>query len=67
MAMRHDDGSVTLTAEEFRTCAQHLEMSSSRLFDFLTEHPGGGTKEQLVKDILQRLDLASFTPDTPAN
>lgn len=67
MAKRHEDGSVTLTAEEFATCAHHLELSPPRFFDFLEAHAGGGTKEQLMETILQGIKLASFEPGSPAN
>lgn len=67
MAIRHEDGSVTLTEEEFTACAHHLEMSPARLFNFLAEHPGGGTKEELLETVLQAIELANFEPGTPAN
>lgn len=67
MATKHEDGSVTLTAVEFKTLANHLEMSADRLYDFLTRHEDGGTREQLVREIMQRISLAHFHPAGPAN
>lgn len=57
MAIRHADGSVTLTPEEFKTVANHLEMSANRFYDFLTTHKDGGTHEQLVERILGHPDF----------
>lgn len=67
MAIQHADGSVTLNAEEFATCAHSLEMSPTRFFDFLAAYPDGWTREQLREAVLQRVMLSSFTPETPAN
>lgn len=67
MATQHDDGSVTLTAAEFRSCATHLEMSSAELLDFLSDRPDGFTTEELIKTVMQRIELEHMPTDTPAN
>lgn len=67
MAIQHDNGSVTLTHDEFTTCAHHLEMTPTRFLEFLTENPDGFTREQLVEQILGHSVLANFEPESPAN
>lgn len=63
----HDDGSVTLSAEDFRACAAHLEMSPSRFLAFLTDHPEGFSEEELREHVMQQIELMHFTPDTAPN
>ena len=67
MAIVHDDGAVTLSAEDFRVCAAHLEMSPSRFLAFLTDHPEGFSQEDLLQSVMQQIELMSFSPETPPN
>lgn len=67
MATKHEDGAVTLTAQEFKTVASLLEMSASRFYDFLTSHDEGFTREQLMQEIMGRITLANFEPAGPGH
>lgn len=63
MAIKHEDGSVTLTEKEFRSCAIFMEMSSTELLSFLGKKGDDFTKEEVMAQVMQTLQLASFPPD----
>ncbi len=67
MAVRHENGSVTLTEQEFKCCAAFMELSADRFYAFLTENDDGFTKEQLVQRIKQFIQLANCPADVRAN
>lgn len=69
MATKHEDGSVTLTAQEFQCCAAFLELPTSELLAFLNARgtQEGFTTEHLVEKIMQYHQAASCATDGLAN
>lgn len=69
MATKHEDGSVTLTAQEFRCCAAFLELPASELLSFLSAKDAqmGFTKDALVEKIMQYHQAANCETDGAAH
>lgn len=71
MATKNEDGSVTLTAQEFRCCAAFLELPANELLAFLsaqgTQEGFTFTTKDLVKKIMQHHQIVSCATDGLAN
>lgn len=69
MATKNEDGSVTLTAQEFRCCAAFLELPANEFLDFLNAQgtQEGFTAEHLIEKIMQHHLVASCATDGLAN
>lgn len=69
MATKHEDGSVTLTAQEFQCCAAFLELPANEFFAFLNTQgvPDGFSVEQLTEKIMQYHQTASCATDGLVN
>ncbi len=65
--IKHPDGAVTLTAEEFAACAAFCELSPSQFEELLQDKAGVVTTADLVAYVLQRAALINFEPENPSS
>jgi hypothetical protein len=65
--IEHEDGSVTLSREQFKTVAQFLEMREVNLKELLTEKGDELTQDELADRIVQIVSLHLVEPHAQPN
>lgn len=65
--IEHEDGSVTVSAQEFKTIALFLEMKHANLRALLLDKGDAMTQDDLVAEIVQFVTLQLHEPHDQPN